>query len=62
MQDVSEAGGDCRKRYQEKYQEGKDSRISGVEPEMQMIGAMIVSWIIQCSEAESGGQVVTNPV
>jgi len=31
-----------------------DTRTSGVEPEMQVIGAMIVSWIIQCNEAESG--------
>jgi hypothetical protein len=45
-----------RKLYNICVRQGKEHRYyktSGVEPEMQVRGAMVVSWIIQCSEAES---------
>ena len=35
-----------------------DTKTSGVEPEMRVIGAMIVSWIIQCNEAEPGNNKI----
>ena len=31
----------------------RDNKTSGVEPEMRVMGAVVVSWIIQCDEAGS---------
>jgi hypothetical protein len=35
-----------------------DNKTSGVEPEMRVMGAVVVSWIIQCDEAAEKGVIL----